>query len=159
MIMTSKWIFVNRALFALALGVSVSACDVAHSPVLCNGFGETIYLTTVWRGGNKLVTTTFASGQCKALEAFPTDKQDISDEFRALDDYVGIIRAFSVSGEVVGIYRVPTRTNLGGLSHSPHWLVNSEGCFHIAEDLESNWRNNIAAIQKSTSVFLPNSSR
>lgn len=158
MIINSKWLSVGRASFALAMGASFSACDVAHSPVICNGFGEAIHLTAVWRGYNKLMTTTFAPGQCTALEAFPTDKQDSSSGFKTLDGYRGVVHVFSVSSEIVGIYRVPIRTNLGGLGHSPHWLVNSEGCFHIAEELESDWKNNIATIQKNASVFFPNAS-
>lgn len=155
-----KGTFIIQAVIALALCVSVSSCDVASSPVLCNGFGESISVITEWRGSNRMGTATIAPSQCKTLEVISTDKLDTPDEFRATDGYVGIVRVLSISNKLIGRYLVPTRMDLGGLGHhSPHWLINREGFFHIAVELEPNWTNNVAAIQKSASISLPNSSK
>lgn len=157
--MISKWTFVIQAFIAMVLCISVSSCDVGYSPALCNGFGETVYVAAVWQAGNRRGTATINSSECKALDVISTDKQDIPDEFRAPDGYVGVIRVFSVSNELLGRYLVPTHMALWGLGRSPHWLINREGVFHIAGDLESNWGNNIAAIQKRASAALANSTR
>jgi hypothetical protein len=145
---------------ALTLCLSVSSCDVVSSPVLCNGFGEAIYVTTEWKGSDRMGTATITSSQCKALDVISADKLTTSDEFRAPDGYVGIVRAFSVSNELRGRYLVPARMNLGGLGqHSPRWLINREGLFHVAYDLEPDWKNNVAVIQKSATISLPNTAR
>jgi len=158
--MKSTWTFVIQAFSALALCISVSSCDVDYSPLFCNGFSDTVYVTAVWKGGNKSGTAIINSSECKALDVISTEQQDIADEFRATEGYVGIIRVSSVSSELIGRYLVPSHMALRGLGrHSSHWLLSREGLFHIARELESNWENNIEAIQKQTTADLQNSIR
>lgn len=146
--------------FAIMMSVIfVASCDIAYSPMFCNGFEETVNVTVVWQGSDRRNIGTLNSSECKALDVSLAYERSSITKFTPVDGYGGAILIHSISGHLMGRYEVPTNTGLWAMGHSPNWLISEEGFFHIAHDLESDWRNNVPAIQKRASLKLSNSVR